>query len=91
MPLDMFGPLTRDGMPFVAPEVQLYYKARAPQPKDGIDFTATHSVLTRPQRRWLLNAVITTYGNHLWAASLRLTPAERRRPSDPLARPCGTV
>ena len=64
------GSTARDGTPFLVPEIQLYYKAKAPQPKDEIDFTAMWPVLTRPQRRWLLDAVNTTYGNHPW--SLRL-------------------
>lgn len=30
---------TAEGVPYLAPEVQLFYKAKAPRPKDEEDFT----------------------------------------------------
>ncbi|MGX1524132.1 nucleotidyltransferase domain-containing protein, partial [Streptomyces albidoflavus] len=39
-PLDTLGATTAEGVPFLAPEVQLHYKAKARRPKDEEDFTA---------------------------------------------------
>lgn len=39
-PLDTLGATTPEGVPFLAPEVQLHYKAKARRPKDEEDFTA---------------------------------------------------
>ncbi|WP_030285892.1 nucleotidyltransferase domain-containing protein [Streptomyces catenulae] len=72
-PLDALtgAPPSADGIPFLTPEVQLYYKAQAPRPKDETDFRAVLPVLTAPQRRWLAAALTRTYGlPHPWAARL---------------------
>jgi hypothetical protein len=55
------------GIPYLAPEVQLFYKAAAPRPKDVIDFDHLLPVLTTGQRTWLRSAIEDTYGEHPWA------------------------
>lgn len=47
-----------DGLPVLAPEIQLLYKARLPnRPKDEADLTMAAPHLTDPQRRWLRDTI----------------------------------
>ncbi|MBM7774336.1 hypothetical protein JOD54_004540 [Actinokineospora baliensis] len=57
-----------DGIAYLAPEIQLYYKSRDPRPKDETDFAAALPVLTAAQREWLWAALDET---HPWRAFLR--------------------
>jgi hypothetical protein len=50
------------GIPFLAPEVQLFYKAKAPRPKDEVDFAAAWPLLSAPQKAWLRQSIIAAYG-----------------------------
>lgn len=59
-----------DGVPYLAPEVQLFYKAKSPRPKDEQDFAATVPVLTAPQRAWLHAALSQAYGPTPWHPAL---------------------
>jgi len=62
-----------DGIPYLAPEVQLYYKARTPRPKDEIDFAQVLPVLpvlAAGQRRWLADVITCSYGEHPWVQHL---------------------
>lgn len=56
------GQKDADGVPFLAPEVQLFYKAKAPRPKDVADFGATLPLLGHEQKTWLKKAIIVAYG-----------------------------
>ena len=73
-PLTDIGNISRDGIPYLTPEIQLFYKAKNPRPKDEADFTAVLPVLASAQRRWLGNALTQTFGKHPWRD--RLTRAE---------------
>lgn len=78
-PISSLGRRRREGIPYLAPEVQLYYKAQAPRPKDERDLEAVLPVLTAQE--WLLAAVHTTYGReNPWAQRLKtwVPPAVRR-------------
>lgn len=57
-------------MPCLAPEVQLFYKAKESRPKDEADLDAALPTLTRHQRLWLVHAVTQVYGPHPWADRL---------------------
>ncbi|MFN8515558.1 MAG: 50S ribosomal protein L11 methyltransferase [Chloroflexia bacterium] len=47
-----------EGLPHVAPEVQLLFKARAtPRPKDEQDFAVAHGLLDEEARAWLAGAL----------------------------------
>ncbi|OKH99334.1 amino acid transporter [Streptomyces sp. CB02923] len=70
-PIGALGDTSADGIPFLTPEVQLFYKAGAPRPKDEADFGAALPVLTQRQRRWLADAITDTYGPHPWTGRLR--------------------
>lgn len=72
------GPLTsltleRDGLPILAPEVQLLFKARLPnRPKDEADFASVAPFLTDARRAWLADAIVLLHGaSHPWLAMLR--------------------
>ncbi|MGW3848996.1 nucleotidyltransferase domain-containing protein [Streptomyces fagopyri] len=70
-PISTLGLTSADGAPFLAPEVQLYYKAKTPRPKDEEDFDAVLPVLTDQQRRWLVAVITDTYGPHPWVKRLQ--------------------
>jgi hypothetical protein len=74
-PLDLLGTLSAEGVPYLTPEVQLFYKAKQPRSKDEQDFAAALPVLNDDQRQWLAGAIATTYGDHSW--SDRLQPQGR--------------
>jgi hypothetical protein len=69
-PIPDLGRTTPDGIPYVAPEVQLLYKAKQVRPKDEADFTAILPLLTDRERGWLHAALTTTYGPHPWQTRL---------------------
>lgn len=60
------GGVSPDGIPYLAPEVQLFAKARGTRPKDEQDFAAAVPVLDSAQRRWLADALRRTFGEHPW-------------------------
>jgi hypothetical protein len=60
------------GLPHLLPEVQLYYKAKNPRPKDEVDFAAVLPLLTQEQRGWLADAIGLTLGeSHPWLSTIR--------------------
>lgn len=69
-PLAGIGETDPDGIPYLAPEIQLFYKAKQPRPKDEIDFLAILPVLTKAQRRWLSEALSHCFGSHPWQDQL---------------------
>jgi hypothetical protein len=71
-PITSIGLVTVRDIPYLAPEIQLFYKAKNGRPKDETDFAAALPVLTRPQRRWLSDALSLVYGPaHPWRPRLR--------------------
>jgi hypothetical protein len=71
LPLGLAVRRTAAGVPFLAPHVQLYYKAKSPRPKDLIDFDAAHPVLGPPERMWLQTAIERRDPGHAWLDRLR--------------------
>jgi hypothetical protein len=62
-----FGRRTADGVPFVAPEVALLYKARRPdEPKNAADFEATLPKLDLEQKAWLASVLDRAHPDHPW-------------------------
>jgi hypothetical protein len=66
LPVEKLGRRTATGWPFLAPEVQLFYKLTSAQPraKDGIDVEAALPLLDRPARRWLDRALAAARPEH---------------------------
>jgi len=55
-----------NGLPFLAPEVALLFKAKASRDKDRADFDATLPLLDADQRRWLADALALVHPDHPW-------------------------
>ncbi|MGI8311792.1 nucleotidyltransferase domain-containing protein [Saccharopolyspora hattusasensis] len=73
-PVTTLGHTSSDGIPYLAPEIQLFYKAKEPRPKDDADFAAAQPMLSTGQRRWLADAISDTYGHHPWLQQLLPQP-----------------
>lgn len=75
LPIERVGRTTTTGIPYVAPEVQLFYKAKATREKDEIDFEAVLPLLDTSQRIWLADAITVIAPDHPWRR--RLLPISR--------------
>lgn len=62
-PIAELGRVSVDGIPYLAPDVQLFYKAQQPRAKDRTDFAAALPLLSAAERAWLANAIKDTYGS----------------------------
>ena len=69
-PVRAIGARSADGIPYLLPEIQLFYKAARRRPKDEQDFDAAVGILDGDQRRWLSGAIATAYGDHPWQARI---------------------
>ena len=56
------------GIPYLAPELVLLFKARAMRAKDEADFTSTLPSLTPERVEWLARALQTAHPGHAWIA-----------------------
>ncbi|SRR6266545_1408184 len=61
---------TPDGIPFLAPEIVLLFKAKLPRDKDEADFHAVLPKLNPRRRHWLANALEMISPAHPWHAVL---------------------
>lgn len=68
--IDLLGQVSPDGIPFLAPEVQLYYKAKSVREKDRLDFERVHPLLSDAQRAWLVEALELVHPGHEWIGRL---------------------
>ncbi|KOV68295.1 amino acid transporter [Streptomyces sp. AS58] len=75
LPIDRLGRMSEAGIPYLAPEVQLFYKAKATRDKDEIDFVAVLPLLDAPARVWLADAIKVMAPGHPWIR--RLLPVSR--------------
>jgi hypothetical protein len=56
-----------DGVRYLNPEIVLHYKGAQLRAKDELDLQHTWPLLPEEKRRWLLDALRTTYGaDHVW-------------------------
>jgi hypothetical protein len=69
-PVDLLGLVSPEGVPYLAPEVQLFYKAKRPRAKDEQDFAQTLPTLDGGRRRWLARTITLVYGYHPWTGRL---------------------
>lgn len=58
------------GLPFLAPEVQLFYKARGRRHKDEQDLETVLPHLSDDQRGWLREALTLAHPDHPWLSRL---------------------
>ncbi|MEU3048053.1 MULTISPECIES: nucleotidyltransferase domain-containing protein [unclassified Streptomyces] len=75
LPIDRLGRTSETGVPYLAPEVQLFYKAKATRDKDETDFAAVLPLLDAPARAWLADAIKVIAPGHPWIR--RLLPVSR--------------
>jgi hypothetical protein len=61
---------TSDGIPIVAPEVQLLYKAKHTGDKDEHDFNLVSGALGGTRRTWLRDALELVHPGHPWREGL---------------------
>lgn len=61
---------TEDGIPYLAPEFVLLFKAQATRPKDQADFEGTVPHLTAAQRATLAALLARVHPGHRWLAEL---------------------
>lgn len=69
-PIETIGGITLEGIPYLAPEIQLLYKAKGCRPKDEADFTHTLPALDGDRRQWLRNALTMAHPDHPWLKQL---------------------
>ncbi|WP_405195057.1 nucleotidyltransferase domain-containing protein [Streptomyces anulatus] len=61
---------TRDGIPYLAPELVLLFKAKHTRPKDRRDFDATVPHLTGARRAALAELLARVHPGHVWLTDL---------------------
>jgi hypothetical protein len=66
LPLAKIGGTTSDGIPYLAPEIVLLYKAKNVRPNDERDFEIALPVLSKERRSWLRSALDIVHPNHAW-------------------------
>ncbi|HEY2670609.1 MAG TPA: hypothetical protein VGJ07_09570 [Rugosimonospora sp.] len=59
-----------DGIPYLAPELVLLFKAKHARPKDQADFDETIRYMSRAQRTTLAELLARVYPGHHWIANL---------------------
>jgi Aminoglycoside-2''-adenylyltransferase len=62
--------VTDAGIPYMAPEIVLLFKAKADRPKDRADLDAVRTELTTAQRSWLRHTLASLHPEHPWLALL---------------------
>jgi hypothetical protein len=70
MPLSRMGFSPLLGLPYLAPEIVLLFKAKHLEPRDRIDFDNAVSALSADARRWLRDALEKTHPGHEWLNAL---------------------
>ncbi|OGS49156.1 MAG: hypothetical protein A3K68_03155 [Euryarchaeota archaeon RBG_16_68_13] len=69
-PLVLAGMRTADGVPFLAPEIVLLYKAKDPRERDIHDFRVARGALDEDRRQWLRDALARVHPGHPWIREL---------------------
>jgi len=72
--LTQLGRRSPEGIPYIAPAVQLLIKAKNPRLKDYADFEMILPLLQETERRWLADTLAVTQINHAWLPLLLAPP-----------------
>lgn len=70
-PVAALGRVSAGGLPYLRPEIQLFYKAKGRRPKDEADFAVVAPALDADARAWLDRALALTRPDHPWRVALR--------------------
>ena len=57
-----------EGIPYLAPDVVLLFKAKHQRPKDEADYATLSPLLTAAERAWLNDALAVVHPGHPWIA-----------------------
>ena len=68
--LDAVTWMADDGIRYLDPEIQLFFKAKQDRVKDRVDLDSAWPLLSAQQRAWLRDAVRRAYPGHAWNARL---------------------
>lgn len=68
--LSTLGLVTSDGIPSLAPEMQLFSKARGLRPKNEVDFARTLPALDGKRRAWLRESLALVHPGRAWLTKL---------------------
>lgn len=60
-----------EGIAYLAPEIQLLYKSRAPRQEDQMDFAHVVPHLSRDSRTWLRESLMSVDPEHAWISALK--------------------
>uniref|UniRef100_A0AB33JUW1 Uncharacterized protein n=1 Tax=Kitasatospora sp. CMC57 TaxID=3231513 RepID=A0AB33JUW1_9ACTN len=63
--------MSSTGIPYLTPDVQLFYKAKNIREKDQLDFDRVLPHLDVGQRAWLAGALELVFPGHVWLSRLR--------------------
>ncbi len=70
MPISAMGFHSPWGLPYLAPEIVLLFKAKHLETRDQIDFDNALPALSVEARRWLRHALATSHPGHEWLKAL---------------------
>ncbi len=70
MPISRMGFHPLWGLPYLAPEIVLLFKAKDLEPRDRIDFDHALPALSVDARQWLRDAIEKTHPGHEWLNAL---------------------
>ncbi len=71
-PIAALGRRTDDGLPYLAPEVQLLYSSAGRREKNEADFVLVRPLLAEASARWLARALALAHPGHRWSARLHM-------------------
>jgi hypothetical protein len=71
MPIARMGFYPLWGLPYLAPEIVLLFKAKHLGPRDRTDFGNALPALSAEARRWLRDAIEKTHPGHEWLNALK--------------------
>jgi len=77
LPYDQVIRRDQDGIPYLAPQFVLLFKAKATRPKDQADFDGLLPLLAPAERSWLAGALRRGYPGHEWLERLEAPIASR--------------
>jgi hypothetical protein len=70
LPYDQIIRRDQDGIPYLAPQIVLLFKAKAARAKDQVDLAGTLPLLTPSDRSWLATTLSRVHPGHDWLAQL---------------------
>jgi hypothetical protein len=70
LPYDQIIRRDKNGIPYLAPQIVLLFKAKAARPKDQADLAGTLPLLAPEDRSWLAGTLSRVYPEHEWLSQL---------------------